>query len=109
MCVPAEHPPLNLLDSWLDVEKTCNRTSAHYCHLLIRQRDDVNPAVWDELFTYINHAHEGARQALRAPLEDSLHPLNHDTDLDPASGYPHKLNDTDARRGKPAGRNDGYL
>jgi hypothetical protein len=90
----AEHPTIALIDSWLKVEETCNKTSPLYCHLLIRQKDDVDPAVWDELFAYINHAHEGARQALRAPLEDSLHPLDHDTDVDPAFGYPHKLGGT---------------
>ena len=90
----AEHPPLTLLDSWLKVEETCNKASPLYCHLLIRQRDNVDSAVWDELLAYIDHAHEGARQALRAPLEDSLHPLDHDTDVDPAFGYPHKLCDT---------------
>jgi hypothetical protein len=88
----AEHPPLILLDSWIEVLETCNETSPSYCHLLIRQKEEVDPAVWDEIFTYIDHAHEGARQKLRAPLGDSLHPLHHGTSADPAFGYPHKLN-----------------
>jgi len=91
MRTSAKHPALPQIDSWIEVEETCNKTSPLYCHLLIRPKDDVAPAVWDELFAYINHAHEGARQALRAPLEDSLHPLDHDTNVDPAFGYPHKL------------------
>jgi len=90
----AEHPQLSLLDSWLKVEEICDKAYPLYCHLLIRQRDDVDPSVWDELFAYIDHAHECARQALRAPLEDSLHPLDRDTNMDPAFGYPHKLSDT---------------
>jgi hypothetical protein len=90
----AENPPLTLLESWLEVEETCNESSPLYRHLLMRQRDNVDPGMWDELFAYIDHAHEGARRALRAPLEDSLHPLDYDTDVDPAFGYPHKLGDT---------------
>lgn len=94
MDISAEHPPLTSLDSWIDVEETCNPTSPAYCHLLIRQKENVDPEVWDEIFAYIDHAHAGARQALRAPLEDSLHPLQHNTEVDPAFGYPHKLGDT---------------
>ncbi len=94
MDISAEHPPLTSLDSWIDVEETCNATSPPYCHLLIRQKEDIDSEVRDELFAYIDHAHEGARHALRAPLEDSLHPLQHNTDVDPAFGYPHKLGDT---------------
>jgi len=89
----AEHPALTLLDSWLEAEETCSATSPPYCHLLIRQKEDVDPEVWDEIFAYIDHAHAGARQALRAPLEDSLDPLQHNTDVDPAFEYPHKLDD----------------
>jgi hypothetical protein len=92
--VSAEHPPLTLLESWLVVEETFNEASPRYCHLLFHQRDDVEPEVWDELYAYIDHAHAGARQALRAPLEDSLHPLHHGTHVDPAFGYPHRLVDT---------------
>jgi len=94
MRTSAEHPTFTLLDSWLEEEETCNATSPPYCHLFLRQRDDVDSEVWDEIYAFIDHAHEGARQALRAPLEDSLHPLHHDTDVDPAFGYPHKLSDT---------------
>jgi hypothetical protein len=90
----AEHPTLTLLNSWLDAEEACNATSPPYCHLLIRQKEDIDPDVWNEIFAYIDHAHAGARQALRAPLEDSLHPLQHNTDVDPAFGYPHRLGDT---------------
>ena len=92
--VTAEHPPLRLLDSWLEENKTCNNSSPRYCHLLFRKKDTIDPAVYNELYTYIDHAHEGARQALRAPLEDSLHPLHYGTRADPAYGYPHKLNRT---------------
>lgn len=92
--ISAEHPQLTLLDFWLEVEETRNSTSPPYCHLLIRQKEDVDPEVWDELFAYIDHAHAGARQALRAPLGDSLHPLQHNTEDDPAFGYPHKFGDT---------------
>jgi len=87
----AEHPKLTLLDSWLDARKTRNDDSPPYCHLLFRQNGTVDSAVWDELYAYINHAHEGARQALRAPLGDSLHPLHHGTCTDPAYGYPYKF------------------
>ena len=90
----AEHPPLTLLGSWLEVVETCNNGAPRYCHLLFHQKDQVDQAVWDELYAYIDHAHEGARQALRAPLGDSLHPLHHGTQVDPAFGYPHKLCDT---------------
>jgi len=90
----AENPPLSLLDSWLEVDETNNETSPPYCHLLIRQKDTVNTEVWDELYTYIDHAHEGARLALRAPLGDSLHPLQHGTHDDPAFGYPQEFCDT---------------
>jgi len=94
MEISAEHPRITLLDSWLNLEKNCNTSSRIYYHILIHEKTDINSNIWDELFTYINHAHEGARQALRAPLEDSLHPLQHNTNEDPAFGYPHKLNDT---------------
>jgi len=94
MDISAKHPQLTSLDSWINVEETRNTTSPPYCHLLIRQEDNVDPEVWDELFIYINHAHEGARQALRDPLGDSLNPLHHNTEADPAFGYPHKLSDT---------------
>jgi hypothetical protein len=92
--VSAEHPPLTHIDSWLVLQETFNRASPSYCHMLIHQRDDVDPEVWDELYAYIDHAHAGARQALRAPLEDSLHPLHHGTRVDPAFGYPQSLGDT---------------
>jgi hypothetical protein len=69
-------------------------TPPRYCHLLLQQQDEVDPAFWEELYAYIDHAHEGARQALRAPLEDSLHPLHHGTEDDPAFGYPQKFGDT---------------
>jgi len=92
--ISATHPPLTLLDSWLEAEETCNAGPPRYCHLLFRQRDDVDPAVWDELYAYIDHAHDGARRTLRAPLGDSLHPLHHGTEADPAFGYPHMFCDT---------------
>lgn len=39
----AEHPRLiNLLDSWLEAEETCGGASPRYCHLLIRQKEDVD-------------------------------------------------------------------
>lgn len=94
MDISAEHPPLTSLDLWIDVEKTCNPTSPPYYHLLIRQKQYIDPSVWDEIFAYIDHAHAGARQALRAPLGDSLHPLQHTTEADPAFGYPHRLGNT---------------
>lgn len=40
----------------------------------------------------MDHAHEGARSALRAPLGESLNPIKHGTKKDPAYGYPHKFN-----------------
>jgi hypothetical protein len=94
MDISAKHPPLTLLEYWIEVEENCNRTTPFYCHLLFRQKKDVDTKVWDEIFAYIDHAHAGARQALRAPLEDSLHPLQHNTKVDPAFGYPHKFGDT---------------
>jgi hypothetical protein len=93
MDISAEHPTLTTLDSWIDVEETCNSISPPYFHLLIHQKENVDPKILNELFAYIDHAHAGARQALRAPLEDSLHPLQHNTEVDPAFGYPHKLGD----------------
>lgn len=60
--ISAEHPRLTLLESWLDREETRNTTAPRFCHLLLRQRDDVDPNVWNEMFDYINHAHEGVRQ-----------------------------------------------
>lgn len=94
MDISAEHPPLTLLDTWVNVEITYNSTSPPYCHLLISPKEEVELSIWDELFVYIDHAHAGARQALRAPLEDSLHPLQHNTKVDPAFGYPHRFGDT---------------
>jgi len=87
----AKHPELTLIESWLNAVESCNGESPSYCHLLIKQRDEVDASVWDELFAYIDHAHEGARQNLRAPLENTLHPLHHGTKIDPACGYPHRF------------------
>jgi hypothetical protein len=90
----AEHPPLTILDAWLDEKKTNNKTSPPYCHLLLKQKNKPTSTIVKELYAYIDHAHAGARQALRAPLGESLHPLHHNTSDDPAFGYPHKFNDT---------------
>lgn len=90
----AKNPPLTLLENWLDVEKGSGAATPSYRHMLIRQNPDFDQKIWDELFAYIDHAHEGARNSLRSPLGDSLHPLQHGTQDDPASNYPHKLNDT---------------
>ena len=90
----AKLPDLPLLDSWLDADETADNDSPPYTHLLFKELDDVPTECFDELFKYINHAHEGARQMLRAPLGESLHPLHHGTKIDPAFGYPHKFKDT---------------
>ncbi len=89
--VTAKHPQLPSLESWLIVSKTCSASSPRYCHLLLKVPGPINRALHDELYKYIDHAHEGARQTLRAPLEGSLHPLHHGTPVDPAYGYPHKF------------------
>ncbi len=89
----AEHPKLTRLDDWLDVTRSTASGVPNYCHLLLTEKEKVDADVWNELFVYIDHAHAGAQEALRAPLEDSLHPLQHNTEVDPAFGYPHKLGD----------------
>jgi len=89
--VSAQHPPLPHLDDWLVVERHTHNTPRYYCHLLIRQKDVVKPDIWDELFKYIDHAHEGARLALRASLGETLHPLDRGISTDPAALYPHKF------------------
>ena len=85
---------LTLLDSWLGASGTTSNDTPPYTYLLFKELDDVPDEFWDELFKYINHAHEGARQALRKPLGDTLHPLHHGKDKDPAFGYPQKFGDT---------------
>jgi len=92
--ISAEHPPLTLLDLWISVEETINEASKSYTHLLIHQNENIPPEVWDEIFEYIDHAHAGARESLRAPLENTLHPLHHNTEVDPAFGYPHRFDDS---------------
>lgn len=90
----AKHPPLESLGLWLEIKDFIRSEQPSYTHLLIKQKDEVAQKAWDELFEYIDHAHEGARQSLRAPLEDSLHPIHYGTQKDPAFGYPHKLCDS---------------
>lgn len=69
----AKSPDLTLLYSWLSAYKTEKGNSPPYTHLLFKELDSVPDECFDELFEYINYAHEGARRMLRAPLEDSLH------------------------------------
>lgn len=89
----AKLPDLTLLDSWLNGYETVDNNSPLYTHILFQELDDVPDEFWDELFAYINHAHEGARQKLRKPLGDTLHPLHHGTKVDPSFGYPQKFGD----------------
>ena len=90
----AKHPDLALFDSWLEADETANGKTPQYIHLLFKEKNGVSGGCLDEMFEYINHAHEGARQSLRAPLGDSLHPLHYGTTNDPAFGYPYKFKDT---------------
>ena len=90
----AKRPTLARLDSWLDWEWNSNGKTPCYSHWLFQEEESFDDEVWSELFEYIDHAHEGARKTLRAPLENSLHPLDFGTPTDPAYGYPHRFSDT---------------
>jgi len=86
----AKKPSITKLHEWL---KDCRANDGgKYLHILLTEHSHIPDEVWDELFTYINHAHEGARSALRTPLGESLNPIMHGTKIDPAYGYPHKFN-----------------
>lgn len=85
--ITAEHPKLDSIHFWIKAEKTVSKAQPQYKHIFLEEigaREDI----LDELFEYINHAHEGARQCIRAPLGDSLHPFRNAPDVDPSYGYP---------------------
>lgn len=86
----AKKPPLTKLHKWLESLRTDD--GKKYLHILLTELPNIPAAVWEELLVYIDHAHEGARSSLRAPLGESLNPIMHGTKTDPAYGYPHKLN-----------------
>jgi hypothetical protein len=85
----AQKPSLAKLNKWLKSSRTDD--DKKYLHVLLTEFANIPSAVWDELFVYINNAHEGARSSLRAHLGESLNPLKHGEQDDPAYGYPHKL------------------
>jgi len=86
----AQKPPLTKLHEWLTYSRTDD--GKKYLHILLTELSNIPDTVWEELHAYIDHAHEGARSALRMPLGESLNPIMHGTKTDPAYGYPHKLN-----------------
>jgi len=86
----AQKPALTKLHKWL--AELRNDDGNKYLHILLKEEANIPDDVWDELFVFIDHAHEGARSSLRAPLGESLNPLMLGTKIDPAYGYPHKLN-----------------
>ena len=86
----AQKPSLTRLHKWLQCFRKDNREK--YLYLLLTELENMPDEVWQELFIYMDHAHEGARSTLRAPLGESLNPLKHGKKEDPAYGYPHKLN-----------------
>lgn len=88
--ISAEKPELKSIHCWLECSFSGNDSS--YRHLHIKEngnRDDF----LDELFQYIDHAHQGARNRLRQPLGVSLHPFHKNTIYDPAFGYPQRMGD----------------
>lgn len=90
--ISAEHPEIDLLDSWISCVEKCNKTTPVYTHQFFSLQPNCDSKIWEQLFDYIKHAHAGAIEALRAPLADTLHPCDYGTEQDPAFGYPHKLN-----------------
>lgn len=96
--VSAEHPPLNYLNEWLDITEKSHPGVPSFRHqLIVRKTSALSQAAKDELFEYIDHAHEGARQSLRAPLGTSLHPLHYGKKVDPAFGYPERCHSSALR------------
>ncbi len=85
----ARKPSITKLHEWLKNSRT--NSGKQYLHILLTEYSHIPDEVWDELFTYIDHAHEGARSSLRAPLGESLNPIMHGSKKDPAYGYPHKF------------------
>lgn len=86
----AQKPPLKKLHLWLEENRT--NSGEKYLHILLTEQSNIPDEVWEELVTYVDHAHEGARASLRAPLGESLNPIMHGSKKNPAYGYPHKLN-----------------
>lgn len=91
--VSAEHPTLRHLADWLDVDEVRVASGRPaYRHLLVkRTTSPLSEEAKDELYSYIDHAHEGARRSLREALGTSLHPVSYGTPIDPAYGYPHRF------------------
>ncbi|WP_136797072.1 hypothetical protein [Desulfosediminicola ganghwensis] len=85
----AEKPQLPKFSQWLNVDPTVN--GKKYLHVLLTELSGVPDEFWQELVAYIDHAHQGARNVLRAPLGDSLSPVHYGKKIDPAFGYPHKF------------------
>lgn len=88
--ISAEKPKLSNFKNWLSYKQTIPSTS--YEHFIFSENPDIPEQVWNELSTYIKHAHSGPIERLRSILNNSLHPLKINTKSDPAFGYPEKLN-----------------
>lgn len=88
--ISAKSPKLTKLKDWLEEKRTDN--GKDYLHILLSEKKEIPQEVWDELYEYIKHAHEGARQSLRTAFEHQLHPFKKGTIEDPVYGYPYKLN-----------------
>ncbi len=87
--ISAKKPQLPKFSQWLSAETTVN--GKKYLHVLLTELADIPDEFWKELVEYVDHAHQGARNVLRAPLGDGLSPVHYGKELDPAFGYPHKF------------------
>lgn len=81
---------LSQLHAWLQEQQLPASTNAKYL-LRLRYADHATfPAIKQGLQSYINEAHEDARERLRSSLADDLSPFR-GTPQDPAENYPEAL------------------
>lgn len=88
----AQKPPIDRFVAWFSESR--NQPTKKYLHVLLDGSSEIPKSALEQLRAFIAHSHEGAKNCLRAPLGFSLSPLKRGTRVDPAFGYPHKLNMT---------------
>ncbi len=88
--ISAQRQKLSHLRAFLD-EHRSEVPDHNYLHLLLTESSGHREKAIEELRRYAQVAHEGARLRIRAPLAESLRPVDLGTTNDPAFGYPEDL------------------